>query len=90
MTQEYIWVANEQIEGYTLIYYLRAFPAQEGTAYGLRVDKSTPEGVLLEREETPAVLADISHAMRMAGAFAAGTVMPCTLLEMADDYLSEP
>jgi hypothetical protein len=87
---ESIWIAQEQAAGFILTYYLVPYRRQSGTTvYALRVEKSSPEGVLLEHEATPPVMDDIAEALRMAGAFAAGTVPPSTLLEMADDYLSQ-
>jgi hypothetical protein len=88
MSLKYIWVANRSVGDIGLSYYLCAVPSENGIVYGLRVDKSTPGGVLVERGETPPVLDDIGCAMQMADVFAQGTVMPCALLETVDDYLS--
>ncbi|MCL2217692.1 MAG: hypothetical protein FWB91_11835 [Defluviitaleaceae bacterium] len=60
----------------------------DGQFYSLRVDKSTPDGVLVEREETPAMTENHEEAMAMAEAFAQGSVPPVVLLEMADEWHS--
>jgi hypothetical protein len=87
------WVAKAHLhtengESWVLDYYLQASETQEGeTIFGLRVDKSTPGGVLEEREETPAVTESRETALEMAKAFAKGSVSPIVLLEMVDDWL---
>ena len=59
-----------------------------GEVYGLRVDKRCPTGELLERVETPAITDSRVEAMALMEAFAAGTVPPCVLLEMIDEWHS--
>jgi len=71
----------------TLEYFLREFTGPEGEAlYGLRVDMRRPGGDLAERQETEALTGSIAEATVLAEAFAAGTVMPYTLLEMVDEW----
>jgi len=79
-------------EEWMLNYYLQQFTGTEAglegvQLYGLRVDKSTPDGVLADRAETPPVTQNHSLAMEMANAFANGQVTPLVLLEIADDWL---
>ena len=72
-----------------LDYSLRCTTGPEGeTLYRLRVDKRCPNGNLKEREETAAITSSLDEAMALAKAFAAGTVPPCVLLEMVDDWLN--
>ena len=70
-----------------LDYALRCVTGPEGeTLYGLRVDKRFPNGVLVEREETPGLTGSLEEASNLAEIFAAGTVPPCVLLEMVAEY----
>ena len=80
---------NEDGDTWVLNYYLQSFAGENSqTAYGLRIDKSTPDGVLCEREETLAITENLEELQIMAKAFAKGSVPPVTLLEMADDWHS--
>ena len=64
-----------------LEYSLRCITGpQDEDFYGLRVDKRSLDGLLLEREETPAFTNSLSEATALAETFAAGTVPPCVLL----------
>jgi len=89
------WVANAEYqnsknERWILNYFLQISEGENGeNLYGLRIDKSTPEGVLCESEETFAVTESRDDALTMANAFAKGIVQPVTLLEMADEWQSE-
>jgi hypothetical protein len=79
-----------QGEHYVLVYFLQTLEsAEDGDIYALRVDKLTRDGIQLEREETYAITGDKKEAMLMARAFARGSVPPCVLLEMADEWLSQ-
>lgn len=70
-----------------LEYYIRQYTgAEDEILYGLRVDKRSTEGVLIEREETPALTGSLQEATSLAERFAAGTVPPCTLLELVDEW----
>jgi len=70
-----------------LEYAVRCIVGPEGeTLYGLRVDKRSLAGVLIEREETPGLTGSMDEATVLAETFAAGTVPPCVLLEMVADY----
>ena len=72
-----------------LEYSLRCVAGPQGEdLYGLRVDKRNQEGLLLEREETPAFTNSHSEATALAKTFAVGTVPPCVLLEMLDEWYS--
>ena len=79
-------------EGGSLLleYFLRLWTGQEDEVlYGLRVDKRSPDGVLIEREETPALTGSIEEATALAKRFAKGTVPPCVLLEMVDEWYGD-
>ena len=72
-----------------LEYSLRCITGPQGEDfYGLRVDKRSQDGTLLEREETPAFTSSLSEATALANTFAVGTVPPCVLLEMLDECYS--
>ena len=78
----------ENGEQLALEYSLRYFTGPEEEAlYGLRVDKRTTQGQLVEREETSAITASLEVAKALAEAFAAGTVTPCVLQEMVHEWL---
>jgi len=89
------WVAkveykNESGENWVLDYFLKNVDGEGGeNLYGLRIDKSTPEGVLHESEETFAITECRENALIMVKAFAKGSVPPLTLLEMADEWQSK-
>ena len=71
----------------TLEYYVCIFTGLEGEVlYGLRVDKRHQEGGLIEREETPPITGSLAEIKAMAERFAAGTVPPCVLLEIIDEW----
>jgi len=76
------WLLNYYIQQFVGTEELKDIPL-----YGLRIDKSTPDGVLAEREETLAVTENHALIMEMAQAFAKGQVTPVVLLEMTDDWL---
>ena len=79
----------EQEDGqkWLLEYYLQTVKTPEdGTLYGIKVEKSTLDGVLTESEETFAITDNRDEIMLMINAFARGTVPPCVLLEMVDDW----
>jgi len=73
-----------------LEYFLQEYESEESNkVFGVRVNKSTPDGVLVETEETPAISDVREEVLAMAKAFAKGTVPPVTLLEIADEWHSE-
>ncbi|MCL2360613.1 MAG: DUF6514 family protein [Defluviitaleaceae bacterium] len=77
-------------EQVALGYFLCQHTGPEGEIlYGLRVDKRHLEGGLIEREETPPLTGSLADATAMAEAFAKGTVPPCVLLEMVDEWYSQ-
>ena len=72
-----------------LEYSLHSRKGEEGEMlYSLEIKKSTPDGVLLERETTAAITNNRETALTAANAFAHGTVLPASLLEIADDYFT--
>ncbi len=76
-----------------LSYYIRVFNSNEDTAndraYALRVDMHNPDGRLMETEHTPPLTDEREIIKRMAGAFAAGQVPPCVLIEMCDEWIDD-
>ena len=93
------WIASAEIRAesdvqWILDYYLQRFESNDegensAELYGIRIDKSTPEGVLHEREKTPAITECRDEAIAMARQFAKGTVPPATLLEMVDECIDD-
>ena len=89
------WVAKAEIhtesdETWVLNYFIPETETESGeTLYGLRIEKSSPDGTLYEFQETPFITNHREQALAMATAFAKGSVPPVTLLEMADEWLSE-
>ena len=71
-----------------LDYYIEEFADSEGSKLlGLRVDKSTPDGVLFEREDTGAITECFETASKIVKTLARGTVTPSVLLEITDDLI---
>jgi len=68
---------------YTL---LRVAGPEGESLYALRVDMRSAGGILLEREETAGLTGSLDDATAMAKAFAEGTVPPCVLLEMVEEW----
>jgi len=93
LTDELVTKAEIQTENgeiWVLDYFLQTTEGENGEEfYGLRIDKSTPDGELCEREETPALTNSRDNALALLNAFARGTVPPVTLLEMTDEWLGE-
>ena len=80
-------IRPEGSELLNLEYTLFNVTGQEGEVlYALRVDKRSANGNLLEREETHGLTGSLEDATAMAKAFAAGTVPPCVLLEMVEEW----
>ncbi|MCL2405974.1 MAG: DUF6514 family protein [Defluviitaleaceae bacterium] len=70
-----------------LEYFLRCYTGPEGEAlYGMRIDMRNPSGNLIEREETKALSGSKEDITVLVEAFAEGTVMPCTLHEMVEEW----
>ncbi|MCL2456483.1 MAG: DUF6514 family protein [Defluviitaleaceae bacterium] len=89
------WIARADLvsecgEKWVLDYYLQHFDGEgDEKFFGLRIDKNSPTGELIEREETFAITESRDDAIIMINAFAKGSVPPVTLLEMADEWYSE-
>ena len=80
-------IQTEDGNSWILEYSLRSVLSGYGEAlYGLRVDKRCMGGTLHEREETPAITASLDDATALAWKFVEGTVPPCVLLEMTDEW----
>ena len=83
-------ICQDDGQEWTLEYFLQTFEGLGGEdLYSLRVDKKTLKGDLAESEETFTITNSYGDALAMAEAFAAGTVPPSVLLEMADEWLTE-
>ena|GEM_PF-1293513 len=89
-----VWI----LDYYLLTFFTEAEAENEGEIgendapvrfYGLRVDKSTPDGTVHESEETPAITESHEAALALIHAFAKGSVPPVTLIEMADEWLPQ-
>ena len=71
----------------SLEYTLFQVTGEEGEPlYALRVEKRDASSTLLEREETRGLTGSLEDATVMAKAFAKGTVPPCVLQEMVDEW----
>ena len=80
-------IQPDDSEPAVLEYYLRCFTGpEEEVLYGLRVDMRHPDGDLLQREETDALTGSMAEVRALAEAFTEGTVMPCVLREMVDEW----
>jgi len=80
-------VCTEDGDIFYLEYFLRCFTGLEGEAmYGMRIDMRYPSGELLVREETSALSSSMSDVATLIEAFAEGTVMPCVLHEMIEEW----
>ena len=80
-------IQPEDYDALNLVYSLRKLSGPDGEElFALRVDKRTLSGTLIEREETPAITGSLDDATAIANAFAAGTVPPCVLLELVDEW----
>ena len=74
----------------TLEYYLHhSLSPDNEDQYGLRVDKTNHAGSVTDSAETPAFTNSLSKAINLAERFAAGTVMPCVLQELTDEWKDE-
>ena len=74
-------------EELTLSYFVCQLTGLEGEVlYALRVDKRCPDNVIIEREETPPLTGSLAEIATLAETFAVGTVPPCVLLEMVDEW----
>jgi len=70
-----------------LAYYMQSTNSSSGEElFAMAIEKSTPDGVLVEREETPAVSNSREAILTMAMAFAKGDVEPDVLHEMVDEW----
>ena len=87
-----IAVAQETIhpEGGTALaleYFLIPTTGPEGeTLYKLRVDMRNACGDLVERQDTKPLTGSLKEATALAEKFATGTVTPCVLLEMVEEW----
>jgi len=80
-------IQPDESELLTLEYHVCLLTGPEGEVlYGLRVDKRCQRNNLIEREETPALTGSMAEAKALAEKFADGTVPPCVLLEMVDEW----
>jgi len=72
-----------------LQYFLQTYQSSDMTQmYGVRVEKLSSEGKLLESKETFAITDDRDKALKVIDFLASGDVPPCVLMEMVHDWLS--
>jgi len=82
-------VQNEDGKCWLMKYYLRTIVGEGGKHfYALRVDQCDEAGTTEQTDATPAFTSSLDEAKALAERFARGTVMPCVLLEMVDDWAS--
>lgn len=87
------WTAGAEImtedgqKGF-LKYYVRVTETDTTPVYGLKSEKYTADGLLEETESTPPLTASYAEAAGWAVRFAANTVTPFSLLEMADEWIN--
>jgi len=80
-------IVTDKGDKWLLDYYIQTYEGRGGhEIYGLKINKSTPDGVLIESEETFATTETYAEVVAMAKAFAKGTVPPVVLLEMVDEW----
>lgn len=78
-------IQQENGKKWLLEYYLTTCSTPSGNIFGIRVDKSTLDGVLVERDSTSTTESQ-DEALAMIYTFAKGTVPPSTLIEMTDEW----
>jgi len=87
---EHIATMNaESEEGTTWVldyYIIKMLGVADETLYGLKIDKSTSGGEILESDTTYAITEDYGIAQEIAKAFASGMVFPITMAEMVDEW----
>jgi len=81
-------VVDEKVR-WVLDYYVQSYQSSDGVdLYGIKVDKLDDEGIVVESSETFAITDDKNKAMSMLSFLANGSVPPCVLLEMVDEWFS--
>jgi len=78
-------IRTDDGEEWVLEYFLQT-KGDSSEFFGLRVDKSTPDGVLVERSETAAISKCRDTVMTMINAFSKGSVPPSVLPEMTEEW----
>lgn len=74
---------------WVLEYYIQTYDSADyGNVYGIKVDKCTMDGQVVESEETFGTTDKKHHALEMVNAFHKGVVPPSVLLEMVDEWES--
>ena len=68
-----------------LDFYLQ-FVDDTANLYGVKINRRTMDGVLIESDETFAATENRDDAIAMIKAFAKGKVLPMSLLYMVDDW----
>lgn len=81
-------VVDEKVK-WILDYYVQSYQSSNGSElYGIKVDKLDEEGIIAESSETFAITDDKDKAMSMLSFLAKGSVPPCVLLEMVDEWFA--
>jgi len=72
-----------------LEYYLQTYESSDGVElYGVKVDKLGGDGTLKESSETFAITDEHGKAQEILTFLAKGSVPPCVLVEMVDEWFS--
>jgi len=91
MQEEHIETTTVKYDNGTewvLEFYLQSLKTPEGdNLYGVKINRSTLEGVLAESNETFAATENIDEALTMIRAFSRGKVLPISLPHMVDDWV---
>jgi len=82
-------ITTERGTTWKLSYYLQTYESSDGTkAFGIKVDKLSANDEIVEQAETFAITKDFYKARAITAYLAKGTVPPCVLLEMVDEWFS--
>lgn len=80
-------VAYDDGTEWVLDFYLQSFECPGGgDVYGIKVSRSTVDGVLTESDKTFAITESRAEALSMVKSFAKGKVLPISLIEVVDDW----
>jgi len=82
-------MTTEQNVTLVLEYYLQEYEHEEDPVrYGIKVNKSLSAGAVIESAESLALSCDRDEVLEILTYLANGTVPPCTLGEMIDEWHS--
>jgi len=82
-------LVSEDGGSWVLQYFLQTYQSTDETPmFGVRVEKLTQEGKLLESNETFAITASRDEALDIADYLAKGTVPPCVLMDLVEEWFA--